>query len=220
MKMLAATHPSTSTRSAPASRTTATVLGLLAALTGIEHGLGEITQGSESPPGVVFESWPHVSAFDPLDGEPAMSLIPNLLITGVLAVTVAVLVGVWSVRYLDRHHGGAVLVGLSVLLLLVGGGFGPPLLGTLAGLLAFRTAAGPHRQPGALTRQVARAWPWLLVVALVCFLGLVPAVPLLYAVAGVDSANLVGVLTIGAFLSTGLAMWTARAHDGGEPPRA
>lgn len=220
MKAFAATHPSTSTRSAPATRTTATVLGLLAALTGIEHGLGEITQGSERPPGVVFESWPRVSAFDPLEGEPVMSLIPNLLVTGVLAVTVAVLIGVWSVRYLDRRHGGAVLVGLSVLLLLVGGGFGPPLLGTLAGLFAFRAAARPHRLAGALTRQVARAWPWPLVVAVVCFLGLVPAVPLLYAVAGVDSATLVGVLTIGAFLGTGLAMWTARAHDGGEPPRA
>jgi hypothetical protein len=44
----------------------ATPFGALAAFTGIEHGLGEISQGSVAPPAVVFQSWPHVSAFDPL----------------------------------------------------------------------------------------------------------------------------------------------------------
>ena len=199
---------------ASATATTVAVYGSLAAFTGIEHGLGEITQGSMRPPGVVFESWPHVAAFKPLDGEPAMSLVPNLLTTGVLAVLVAVVLGVWSVRYASRRDGGAVLIGLSVLLLLVGGGFGPPLLGCLAGVLATRiNASRPCREPRAPTRWAARLWPWPLAVAVGCFLGLVPGTALLYALVGLDNATVVGVLTVGAFAGTALAMWTARAHD-------
>lgn len=200
-------------RPASATRTTVAVLGLLAAVTGVEHGVGEITQGPVRPPGVVFESWPHVAAFDPLGGEPAMSLVPHLLATGVLAVVVATALGVWSVRYAHQRHGGTVLVGLSVLLLLVGGGFGPPLLGVLAGLLATRLTARPRRPPRPLARMLAALWPWPLPVAVGCFLGLVPGTILLSAVLGFDSASLVAALIVGAFLGTALAMGAARAHD-------
>jgi hypothetical protein len=196
-----------------ATRTTVAVFGLLAAFAGVEHGLGEISQGPERAPGVVFESWPHLSAFEPLGGEPAMSLVPSLVTTGLLAVVVAVMLGVWSVRYAARPHGGTVLVGLSLLLLLVGGGFGPPLLGVLAGVLASRITAQPRPHPRAATRLMARLWPWPLVAAVGCFLALFPGTTLLSEVVGFDHPFLVAAVTIGAFVSTALAMCTARAHD-------
>jgi hypothetical protein len=199
------------TRPGAATRTTVRVLGALAAFTGIEHGIGELTQGWTAPPAVVFESWPHVDAFDPLDGEPAMSLVPNLMVSGVLSIVVALLLGITAVRA-DRAHLGVTLIGLSVLLLLLGGGFGPPLLGVLVGLLALRIDAATGR-PGPVTRSVARTYPWPLAVAVACFLGLVPGTVLLRLVVDRDVSTLVGLLTLGAFAGTALALWSARARD-------
>jgi hypothetical protein len=198
---------------ASATATTVRVFGVLAAFTGVEHGLGEISQGPGAPPATVFESWPHVAALDPLGGEPAMSLIPDLLISGVLSVLVAVVLGTVALRRPGRPHSGPALLGVSLALLLVGGGFGPPLLGVLTGLLATRIDAPTARGPGGATRLAARAWPWPLVVAVGCFLGLVPGTALLYAAFGTNSSTLVSLLTLGAFTATALAMWTARARD-------
>lgn len=60
-----------------ATRTAVILLGLLAAFNGADHGVGAITQGPGAPPGLVYESWAHVDAFDPLDGEPALTLTPT-----------------------------------------------------------------------------------------------------------------------------------------------
>jgi hypothetical protein len=192
------------------------VFGALAALAGVEHGLGEIVQGREAPPAVVFESWPDAAAFEPLDGEPAMSLVPDLLVSGVLSVLIALALGVVAVLHPRRRRSGPLLVGLSVCLLLVGGGFGPPLLGVLAGLLATRAHAPPPDHgpgPGPVTRAGAGLWPWPLVAAAGCFLGLVPGTALLHVVTGTVGSTLVALLTVGAFAATALAVWTARARD-------
>lgn len=196
-----------------ATVTTVRVLGALVAFTGVEHGVGEISQGPAAPPAMVFESWSHVAAFDPLSGEPAMSLIPNLLISGVLSVLVALVLGGVALGYPAGPYSGALLLGLSVVLLVVGGGFGPPLLGVLTGLLATRIDGPPSRRPGPATMRGARLWPWPLLVAVGSFLGLVPGTALLYAASGWDLSALVIALAVAAFTATALAMWTARARD-------
>lgn len=200
-----------------ATAATVRVLGALAAFTGVEHGLGEISQGPGRPPAPVFESWPHVAAFDPLDGEPAMSLVPDLLLSGVLSVAVALALGWVALRLPDRPHCGLLLLGLSLVLLLVGGGFGPPVVGALAGLLAIRVDTPPARPPGPGTRLGALLWPWPLVAATVCFFGLVPGTAVLHALSGKTYPAFVSVLTLGAFTATALAIWTARARDRAEP---
>lgn len=205
------TSPPRSTQPWSATRRTVAALGVLAGLTGIEHGIGEVTQGRGAPSALVFESWPHVRAFDPLNGEPAMSIVPDLLFSGLLSVMVAAFLGICSVGYAHRRNGGWALIGLSLLLLLVGGGFGPPVVGLVAGALATRVDSPPAIR-GA-TRFVARLWPWPLVVAIGCFLGLVPGVPLLYATLGLDNPLLVALLTVAAFVSLWLSWWSARAHD-------
>ena len=96
-----------------ATKITVAVLGLVVAFAGIEHGLGEILQGPVAPESRVIESWREVSAFDQLGGEPALTVIPNLLISGILAIGVSLAIAVWSVWFADRPHGGLVLIGLS-----------------------------------------------------------------------------------------------------------
>lgn len=73
-----------------ATHTVVGVFGVLAALAGVEHGVGEIAEGPVRPEGMVIRSWPEHPAFDVLDGEPAMTLVPDLLVSGVVTVLVSV----------------------------------------------------------------------------------------------------------------------------------
>ena len=65
-----------------------------------------------------------------------MTLIQNFLITGIIAIFVALAVMAWAAFFVQRKNGGLILILLSALMLLVGGGFIPPLFGIIAGVIA------------------------------------------------------------------------------------
>ena len=99
--------------------------------------------------------------------EPAFTLIPDFGLSGLVAMAVASVVLLWSVAFVHRRHGGLVLVLLSAILFLVGGGFTTLWFGILAGIAGTRIG-GPlpwwrARVPPRLSRSLARLWPWLLV---------------------------------------------------------
>ena len=195
-----------------ATRVTVAVLGTLVGLAGVEHGVGEILQGPVAPDGLFIMSWPDAAAMEILSGEPAMTLIPNLLVTGVLAVAIGLTVIAWSIWFAPRRYGGLVLIGLSVLLLLVGGGIAPPVMGLVVGAVATRIGTTPRGQVGRTGRALAPAWSWFLAGAVLGYLGLVPGVPLASLV-GVASEWLVIGLATFAFANLALALAAARAHD-------
>ena len=160
-----------------ATRITVSTFGAIAGLAGIEHGVGEVLQGNVAPAGVRIESWPDSELFRILTGEPAMTLVPNLLVTGVLAILVSLVFLVWATLFVERRHGGLVLILLSIVMLLVGGGFGPPILGAILGLAATRMYAPltwwrTHLPVG--SRVLARLWPWSLAAAVVAWLVVMP----------------------------------------------
>ena len=157
-------------------------------------------------------SWPDAAAMEILSGEPAMTLIPNLLVTGVLAVAVGLTVAAWSIWFAHRRYGGLALIGLSVLLLLVGGGIAPPIMGLVVGTVATRIGTIPPRRVGRTGRALAAAWPWFLAGAVLGYLGLVPGVPLASLI-GLTSEWLVIGLATFAFANLALALTAARAHD-------
>lgn len=199
-----------------ATRIVVSTFAMVVAFAGIEHGVGEMLQGSAAPAGPVIESWPDAEPFAVLAGEPAMTVIPNLLVTGVLAVVAALAVGIWSIWFVDRRHGGLILVGLSVLLLLVGGGFGPPLAGIIVGLGATRIGAVSRHPPGAALSGLGRLWPWILGAGVLGFLGLFPGLVLLSQVLTVPDALVYALSTV-AFAGLVLALIAARAHDRARP---
>ncbi|HLN89818.1 MAG TPA: hypothetical protein VK253_07105 [Candidatus Binatia bacterium] len=111
----------------------ASALGIFTGLGGATHGPGAMLQGSIAPSSIEFKAWPSLTA---LNGEPAMTIIPNLLVTGILTIVVGALLAVWAAKFISRKHSGLALILLTIALLLVGGGLVPPLFGIAGGIIA------------------------------------------------------------------------------------
>jgi hypothetical protein len=160
-----------------ATRTVAAWFGVTAGVAGLEHGYFEILQGSARPENLMILSiGPPCVPQEVWNGcEPAMTILPTFLITGLLAVIISLIVIVWSGFFIQRKAGGAILILLSVALLLFGGGIFPPLIG-IAGGIAGTKINKPisGKRPGSLIRFAARLWPWPLVIFLVWVLGQIP----------------------------------------------
>lgn len=151
-----------------ALRVLATSFGIVAGLLGLEHGYFEWQQGNAMPAGLVINAigppcqppgaW-HAC-------EPAFTVIPDFRVTGSLAMVVAILLLVWAAVFVQRRHGGAVLLLMIGALWLVGGGFVTLIVGLVAGLAG--TAIGSslawwrgHLAPAG-RHVLAAAWPWVL----------------------------------------------------------
>ena len=151
-----------------ATRITATILGLTAGVAGIEHGYFEVLQGSAKPGGLFIASMgpPCVPEQSWNNCEPAMTILPNFLLTGILAVILGIIVMIWSAFFVQKKHGGVVLIMWSITLLLFGGGIFPPLIGVIAGALGTRInkplKPEGSRLSGQLLRFLALLWPWSL----------------------------------------------------------
>jgi hypothetical protein len=209
-------------RTRKATRIVVSTLGAVVGMAGIEHGIGEILQGNVAPEGVAFLSWPDTEIFRIVGGEPAMSIVPNLLITGILAVVLSLTFILWSTMFVERRHGGLVLILLSAGMLLFGGGFGPPLLGVILGIAATRIDAPlawwrAHLSAG-IRHGLGMLWPWSLSAAVVAWLALVPGSVILAAIVGPDipepvAPGLVYAVILAAFGFLLLAIVAGQAHD-------
>ncbi len=201
-----------------ATSITVSTFGVIAGLAGVEHGIGEILQGNVAPDGLTILSWPDSELFRVLAGEPAMTIVPNLLATGILALLASLAFLLWATTVVDRAHGGLVLILLSVAMLLVGGGFGPPILGVVLGIAATRISAPLtwwRRHLSAGSRHfLANLWPYCLVAGAVAWLMVMPGTILLDLVFGVSVPDLlVALLVLSAFGLLLLAIFTGLARD-------
>jgi hypothetical protein len=97
--------------------------GILCGITGIIAGFFETLQGNIAPSGFVISTIGsnYIMADDFTYF--AVTVIPNLLVTGILAILVSSLVLIWSVKFIDRKNGVLILLGLSITQMLVGGGW-------------------------------------------------------------------------------------------------
>jgi hypothetical protein len=193
-------------------------VGTIMGLGGIEHGIGEILQGNTAPSGVSFASWGDAELFRILAGEPAMSIIPNFLITGILAILFSLIFLVWVFRYVDqKKHGGLMMILLSLVLLLVGGGFAPPLFGIILGAAATRINSPltwwRTHLPTGLRDFLAKVWPWSFAVCIAAFLYLLPGSILLDYFCGVGSPLMVAVFAFTAIGSLLLTIVAGFGHD-------
>jgi hypothetical protein len=150
--------------------------GVSAGIAGLEHGYFETLQGSTRPASLMFASWgpPCVPEKIWHACEPAMSILPNFLITGLLAMLLSLAIMAWSAWLIQRKQGGLGLILLSIALLLFGGGFFPPIIGLVGGVAGMQIHKPMTGQPGSVTRFAAKLWPWPLVIFLVWVWGQFP----------------------------------------------
>jgi hypothetical protein len=108
-----------------ATRVIITVVGVfLGIFSGLNHGFFEILQGNTPTGGLVINAIGEAQRFWVEGTEPAFTIIPNFLITGLLAMIVGVVAVIWSLFFVQTKHGRTVFLGLFILLFLVGGGIG------------------------------------------------------------------------------------------------
>lgn len=198
-----------------ATQTNTAVLGILAGLAGIEHGVGEILQGSQAPTALVIRSWPDAPAMEIVNGEPALTVVPNLLITGILAILFSLLFIAWATLFIQRR-GGLILMLLCIPMLLFGAGFGPPILGAIIGAAAARIPApstGRGLPPTASRNRLGRLWPLSLGACLAAWLAMMPGAVLLNHFWGITNANLILALLLAMFSLLFLTILTASARD-------
>ncbi len=181
-----------------ATRVMTSTFGALVGLIGIEHGIGEVLQGNIAPDGIMILSWPGSALFDILGGEPAMTIVPNLLLTGILAIFVSLVFLVWATLFVQKKNGGLVLILLSMVMLLVGGGIFPPILGIILGAIGTRINAPltwwrAHLSVG-LRHLLRKMWPWSFAAGLTAWLLMFPGLIILDYFFGVNNPNVILIL--------------------------
>ena len=157
-----------------ATKSVSTWFGIAAGIAGIEHGYFEILQGDSRPESLMIASMgPPCEPTEIWNAcEPAMTIIPNFLVTGILAIFFGLAILIWSVAFIQRKNAGVVLILLSMALLLFGGGLFPPLIGIVGGIagLKINKSLG-DKQPGRILQLTTRLWPWPLVIFMIWVLG-------------------------------------------------
>lgn len=195
----------------------ASTFGTIIALAGIEHGIGEIFQGNVAPTGIMILSWPESEFFRSLGGEPAMTIIPNFLITGILALLVSLALLIWATGFVQRKNGGWFMIFLSIVLLLVGGGIFPPIFGILIGAVATKINAQAADQkanrPTGFQHFLAKLWPWSYAACIISWLLLLPGVPLIDRFTEGDITTAILVILILVLGTLFLTMLSGFAYD-------
>jgi hypothetical protein len=163
-------------RSNRATRIIASTLGVLLGVGGLDHGILEAMQGNSPTGGLLINALAAGTSWSVLKqgGEGAFTVIPNLLVTGILSVAAALAVIIWSAFFIHRRLGSLVLLFLCLFLVLVGGGIAqiPFIAITLAVSTRIRSPLRWWRRilPAGFRRAIARAWPVTLVFAAVLLL--------------------------------------------------
>ena len=157
-------------RNTNALRTTASVFGAYAGLLGMEHGYFEARHGNVATPGTRILAVAPPGLPFPFGHEPAMTLVHNFLVTGILAMVFGLFIVIWAVCFVHRRYGAAALFLLSIILLLVGGGFGPMSL-LITAFIAAAWIGNPlgwwrAHLPANFRRMLAVLWSWFFLAAL------------------------------------------------------
>ena len=160
-----------------AIRIVASSFGVFAGVGSVEHGIFEVMQGNARPGGLMINSMGPPCVPEEIWNacEPAMTIIPSFLLTGILAIILGLIGIAWSLFFIERKRGGLILVLLSFAMLLLGGGIFPPLIGIIGGVVGTRIKAPlswwRRHLTGTPLRVLAMLWPWTLVLFFVLLFG-------------------------------------------------
>ncbi len=203
-----------------ATRVIVATLGVVFGISGMSHGLFETLQGN-TPTGGMFISaigeahrmWPHGNEY-------AFTLLPNFLVTGILAMIVSFSIIIWSVGFVHKKNGPLVFLLLFILLFLVGGGIGQIVFFTLTWAVSTRINKPltwwRKVLPESVRRVLAKLWLWSLVAGSL-LLVMTLEIAVFGFVPGVNDPDLILIIMLTA-LGAGLGILlftfvTGFAHD-------
>ncbi len=171
-----------------ATRITVATLGTIFGISGMSHGFFEILQGNVPTGGLFISAIGEAQKMWPHGNEPAFTLIPNFLMTGIAAMIVGLAIIVWSLAFVHKKNGPVVFILLFILLLMVGGGVAQILFFPWIWLVSTRINKPlvwwRKILPVKIQKPLGKLWPWSLIIssALLVFVleiattGFVPAV--------------------------------------------
>lgn len=105
-----------------ATQTITAMLGIVFGISGFGHGFFEVLQGYVPTNGLYIDAIGEAQCMWEYGKEPAFTLIPNFLITGIAAMLVSIAAIVWSAGFLHKKRGPLGFLLLFSLSLLVGAG--------------------------------------------------------------------------------------------------
>lgn len=160
-----------------ATKTITSILGVIFAIGGMGHGFFEMLQGNTPTNGVMINAIGDANLMWVHGHEPAFTLIPNFLITGIVAIIVSIAIIIWSIGFIHRKNGSLIFLLLFILLFLVGGGIGQIIFFTLG--WAFSTRINKpltwwrKALPMKVRRAISKLWlPCLIVSSLLVLFAL------------------------------------------------
>jgi hypothetical protein len=158
-----------------ATRTIASTLGVLVGIGSIDHGILECLQGFRPTPGLLVYAlgsgyrwtvWKQ-------GGEGALTLIPNFLLSGIIATLLGLTMIVWSLRFIESRRGPLVFLLLGVTSFVTGGGVAQVVLFTLTWGVATRIHAPlgfwERLIPKGQRNVLGAIWPWTLAASTLLF---------------------------------------------------
>jgi len=171
-----------------ATRIIVATMGVMLGLASMNHGVFETLQGDTPTDGLIIQAIGEAHQMWSYGTEEAFTIVPNYLLTGVLAVFISVAIIVWSVGFVHKKRGPTIFILLFILLFLVGGGIGQ-IVFFIPTWLASTRINKPltwwrRVLPDKIRQVLAKLLPFSISAALFCFLfaleiaifGLVPGV--------------------------------------------
>lgn len=145
------------------------IVGILLAISGFEHGLFESLHGNIQTESLIIQSIPQNMQKWEGGSEEAFTLIPNYLVTGILAMSISVFIIIWVIFFLTSYYGKIMLRILFILLTLVGGGIG--YTPVFISLLIYTSKidqplnAKKYKDPNKVMIFFSKIWPFTLIIA-------------------------------------------------------
>lgn len=105
-------------------KTIVSTIGIIFGIAGIGHGFFEALQGNNAIDSYIIEAIGTNNRMWLYGNEPAFTIIPNFLFTGITAMITGILIIIWSAGFMHRKYASLTFLLLFITLFLVGGGIG------------------------------------------------------------------------------------------------